>query len=153
MGMINDKQVNSTVINAATENYVDCSIDMASSSGGSCVETRVIAQALYLSAYCGGDITSASLRIGSSVTFTGAVGGKIKMVIPVTAGMTFTSETSLSLLASEIVGCSAQFAGHATCAITKSSVLRKGNPGITFNKYGLQYLAAGRIIINKNKYL
>ena len=56
-------------------------------------------------------------------------------------------------LFSEIFNSSVSFSTNTAGYIKRFAGFRKGNPSIIFNLYSLQYLNAGRIIINKNKYL
>ena len=153
MSLVNAKQVNAVAINAATVGIVDCSMTMASTSGGSCVGTRVVFQSIALPTQCGGDVVDTSLTIGVATDFSNTSGGKLKLVIPIYLNITFDNTTLLEALATEIFNMSSTFSSEASGSILKSSVLRKENPGIVFNKFSLQYLNAGRIIIHKNKYL
>ena len=153
MSLVNAEQVNAVVINAATAGIVDCSMTMASTSGGSCVGTRVVFQSIALPTQCGGGVVGTSLALGVAADFAGVSGGKLKLVIPLYLNITFDNTALLEALATEIFSMSTTFSSEASGIILKSSVLRKENPGIVFNKFSLQYLNAGRIIIHKNKYL
>ena len=153
MSLVNAEQVNAGVINAATAGIVDCSMTMASTSGGSCVGTRVVFQSIALPTQCGGGVVDTSLTLGVAADFAGVSDGKLKLVIPIYLHITFDSTAMLEALATEIFSMSSTFSSEASGSILKSSMLRKEKPSIVFNKFGLQYLGAGRIIIHKNKYL
>ena len=153
MSMVNAKQVNAVAINAATIGIVDCSMTMASTSGGSCVGTRVVFQSIALPTQCGGDITDTSLTLGVTADFNSTSGGKLNLVIPFYLNIIFDNTAVLEALATEIFNMSSAFSSEASGSILKSSMLRKENPGIVFNKFSLQYINAGRIVIHKNKYL
>lgn len=153
MSLVNVKQINTTTINADTGGYKDCFITMSAISGGTCEETRVISQSLTLPAQSGGDITETNLTLGIAATYACEAKGKLKLVIPLYLNIDFNNEANLALLASEIFNNSINFGTEASGMITRFAGLRKNNPSIVFNLYSLQYLNAGRILINKNKYL
>lgn len=153
MGMVNAKQINAVAINAATSGYVDCSMAMAASSGGSCVATRVVSLSAVLPTQSSGDIPSAQLTMGVGARMLCESKFKVKLVIPIHLSAVFDSTSVASAQASEIFNAKVMFVTTSDSIVTKTAVLRKANPGIVFNKYSLQYLNAGRIIIHKNKYL
>ena len=72
MSLVNAEQVNAVVINAATAGIVDCSMSMASTSGGSCVGTRVVFQSIALPTQCGGGVVNTSLTRGVAADFAGS---------------------------------------------------------------------------------
>lgn len=153
MSLVNAKQVNELTVNAATTGYVDCSLTMSTVSSGSCTCTRVVSQAIALSTSSGGDITDTNLTLGCLINFINESKGKLKLVIPIYLNIEFNNLTNLDTLASEIFNNALSFNTEASGTITRFAGYRKENPSIVFNLYSLQYLNAGRILINKNKYL
>lgn len=152
MSMVNTKQLNATVLNASTSGYVDCSMNMSAASTVVCHETRVISPAMSLP-LTSSSAARANLIIGSAADFPCVSRLKLKLVLPVYLSMDMFGTVDMSAQASEVFNLGTDFALKASSTITKSVVLRKANPGIVFVKYSLQYLNAGRITINKNKYL
>ena len=153
MSLVNVTQVNKTVINADLGSTKDACMAMSCNSGGHFIETRLVSPNMAMQTYSGGDIAATSLIHGAQAFFDCVSGGKLKLVLPLWLSIVFENTTGGSLQASEIFNMYTTMASTAGGGITKTSVLRKGNPAITFVLHSLQYLNSGRITINKNKYL
>lgn len=153
MSLINVKEINSTTINADLGGIKDALISMQCTSSGSCTETRIVSTSATLSGNCNVNINKMGISMNPSAHFSCVVSGKLKLVIPINLAVSFSNTASGVVLASEIFNTSVNFATRVSGSITRFAGLRKNNPSIVFMLYSLQYLNAGRIRINKNKYL
>ena len=153
MSLVNTPQVNETGINADTSSIKDAYMVASCTSGGHFSETRLVSPVMSAQIHSDAAITNASIIHGADILFDCASGGKLKLVIPIWLSAVFAATSGGSLLASEVFNIATTMSSTAGGEITKTSVLRKGNPAITFILHSLQYLNSGRITINKNKYL
>ena len=151
--MVNTSQINTTSINAHSSGYIDCSTTMVAVSGGVCSEIRVVSQSVYFHTQSLGTADNVSLTLSALATFPCVCTLKVKLVIPVYLTTDAVCTGDMLGTATEIFDMSATFPTESSLLVSKSATLRKGNPGVVFNKYSLQYINAGRIIIYKNKYL
>ena len=153
MSLVNTTQVNETVINADTGGIKNAYMVASCTSGGHFNETRLVSPTMSAQVFSDAAITNTSIIHGADILFACASGGELKLVIPIWLSAVFAATSGGSLQASEIFNMSTTMSSTAGGEITKTSVLRKGNPAIVFVLHSLQYLNSGRITINKNKYL
>ena len=153
MSLVNTTQVNETAINAAAGGIKDAYMVASCTSGGHFSETRLVSTVMSAQIHSDAAITNPSIIHGANILFNCVAGGKLKLVIPIWLSAVFDATSGGSLQASEIFNMSTTMSSTAGGEITKTSVLRKGNPAIVFVLHSLQYLNSGIITINKNKYL